>query len=148
MKKLHCIVLLSLTLLTGCASSQLATGLNNGQLLPCPDKPNCVNSMATDARHAIAPLSINSSTDEAKSNVISVLGKLDANNKIVVNEPNYLRVEFTSKLLRFVDDVEFYFIATTANTTKVQVRSASRVGYGDMGVNRDRIELIRSNLQR
>ena len=59
--------------------------------------------------------------------------------KVVSNKENFLHVEFTSKIFRFVDDVEFYFNEPGV----IHFRSASRIGYSDMGVNRDRIEEIR-----
>ena len=64
--------------------------------------------------------------------------------KIVSEQDNYLHIEFTSRIMRFVDDVEFYF-----NDTKkiIQVRSASRVGRSDFGVNRKRVEMIRSEFE-
>jgi len=55
-----------------------------------------------------------------------------------------MRVEFTSALFRFVDDVEFYFMKKQADTTIIHIRSASRIGYSDLGVNRKRIEKIRN----
>ena len=64
--------------------------------------------------------------------------------KIKVVEDNYIRAEFTSKVFRFVDDVEFYFPDTKSKETIIHVRSASRVGHSDFGVNRKRIEQIRS----
>ena len=64
--------------------------------------------------------------------------------KLVEEDEAYLRYEFTSLLLRFVDDVEFVF---DEETNTIQFRSASRTGYGDFGVNRRRMEDIRSRLQ-
>ncbi|MBA2690824.1 MAG: DUF1499 domain-containing protein, partial [Burkholderiales bacterium] len=63
---------------------------------------------------------------------------------VVKSEPNYLYARFTTKLMKFVDDVEFWFDPAT---NVIQVRSASRVGRGDMGVNRKRIEAIRAALE-
>ena len=59
---------------------------------------------------------------------------------VVADKPNYIRAEFTSKLMGFVDDGEFYF---PAEEGVIQVRSASRVGESDLGVNRRRVEQIR-----
>jgi uncharacterized protein (DUF1499 family) len=61
--------------------------------------------------------------------------------RIITEKDDYLYVEFTSALWRFVDDVEFYF--KDASKT-IQVRSASRLGRSDLGVNRKRIETIRA----
>jgi uncharacterized protein (DUF1499 family) len=63
--------------------------------------------------------------------------------KVVTAEPNYLYVEFTSKLMGYVDDTEFYL---DEKAGVIQVRSASRLGRSDFGVNRERIESIRAQL--
>jgi uncharacterized protein (DUF1499 family) len=60
---------------------------------------------------------------------------------------NYIRAEFVSKIFRFVDDVEFYFPDKKSKELLIHVRSASRVGYSDLGVNRMRIEQIRRKLK-
>jgi uncharacterized protein (DUF1499 family) len=65
--------------------------------------------------------------------------------KIITETPTYLYAEATSKVMRFVDDVEFLF-ADEAEISEVHVRSASRKGYRDFGVNRERIEQVRAKL--
>jgi uncharacterized protein (DUF1499 family) len=60
--------------------------------------------------------------------------------KVVRQEENYIRMECSSRLFRFVDDVEFWF--DDANKV-IHFRSASRKGYSDLGVNRKRVEQIR-----
>jgi len=117
-------------------------GLTDGRLAPCPDSPNCVSSTATDPRHAIAPFALDRSVAEAKSELKRVIAILPRA-KLIAERDNYLHFEFRSLIFRFVDDVEFH----VAETTKViHVRSASRVGHSDLGVNRRRIESIRSFL--
>lgn len=59
---------------------------------------------------------------------------------------NYIRAEFTSAVFRFTDDVEFYFQQEQAGEILIHIRSASRIGYSDFGVNRKRIEKIRSQM--
>ncbi len=63
--------------------------------------------------------------------------------RIVREQPGYLQAEFTSRMLGFVDDVEFV-LEPTARV--IHVRSASRLGYRDFGVNRERVEAIRRQL--
>ena len=63
--------------------------------------------------------------------------------RVVKSAPDYLYAEFTTRLMKFVDDAEFWF--DPANKV-IQVHSASRVGRGDFGVNRKRIEAIRAAL--
>ncbi|GJM13365.1 MAG: hypothetical protein DHS20C12_17680 [Pseudohongiella sp.] len=111
-------------------------GVINGRLTACPESPNCVSSYESSEQHSIAALSAN------LSQIQDVLLAMDEAN-IVEQSGNYLYAEFTSSLMGYVDDVEFLFDAGS-NTT--QVRSASRLGYSDLGANRKRIEAIRARL--
>ncbi|NBV22567.1 MAG: DUF1499 domain-containing protein [Proteobacteria bacterium] len=117
-------------------------GLTNGKLAPCPDSPNCVSSSATDIRHAIAPYALDRSLGAAKEELRQAVARMPRT-KLITDHDNYLHFEFRSLIFRFVDDVEFHLDAVT-NT--IQVRSASRVGYYDLGVNRRRIEKLRALL--
>jgi uncharacterized protein (DUF1499 family) len=108
-------------------------------LRTCPDKPNCVSTQATDENHAITPFQYKKSRAEAKEALKAVLATLPRS-KLVDEGESYLHYEFTSLLLRFVDDVEFRFDETTKT---IHFRSASRIGYSDFGVNRKRMEQIR-----
>ena len=114
-------------------------------LPPCPDSPNCVSTLAPpqDDRHAIRPYTYSKTTSEVKAALKAVVAGLPRT-KLVQDEDLYLHYEFTSLLLRFVDDVEFLF---DEEAKTIHFRSASRVGYGDLGVNRRRMEDIRSRLQ-
>lgn len=109
-------------------------------LSSCPSSPNCVSTLAKDERHAIAPLRYRKSRAEAKEALKEVLRSLPRT-KLVEEDESYLHYEFTSLIMRFVDDVEFLF---DDETKTVHFRSASRTGYGDLGVNRKRMEEIRS----
>ncbi len=109
------------------------------QLAPCPSSPNCVSTQAHDQDHAIKPLRYQKSKAEAKQVVKDSILSLPRT-KLVEEDETYLHYEFTSLLLRFVDDVEFLF----ADETKtIHFRSASRTGHSDFGVNRRRMEEIR-----
>lgn len=108
-------------------------------LSPCPSSPNCVSTQATDERHAIAPFLYKKSRAEAKEALKAVCTTLPRT-KLVEEDESYLHYEVTSLLLRFVDDVEFLF---DDNTKTVHFRSASRTGYSDLGVNRQRMEQLR-----
>jgi len=138
-------VAISLLFLVGCSSTAPKLGVENGQLVQCSTKPNCVNSVATDEEHQIAPITLAVSALSAKNSILKALNKLPRV-KIITSKNTYIRAEFTSKILGFVDDVEFYFPNSSPKETVIQVRSASRVGYSDFGANRDRIELIRDQL--
>ncbi|BFU95401.1 MAG: hypothetical protein NTNFB02_21230 [Nitrospira sp.] len=108
-------------------------------LPPCPSSPNCVSTLAEDERHAIAPFRYTKSRAEAKKALKTTLGTLPRS-KLVEEDEAYLHYEFTSLIFRFVDDVEFLF---DDQRRVIHFRSASRVGYGDFGVNRRRMEQIR-----
>ncbi len=122
---------------SGC--SQPKIGMKNGRLLPCPSSPNCVSSQGQDKTHKVAPLVYTGPEDAAHAALISVLRSMPRS-RIVTDTGQYIHATFTSRIFRFVDDVEFYFDAATKT---IQVRSASRVGYSDLGVNRKRVEKIR-----
>jgi len=110
---------------------------------PCPHSPNCVSSSASDPRHRMAPLQFECSLSEAQSAVGDAL-EADGG-RIVVIEDDYVRAEFTSRLFGFVDDVE---LALDAAPNRIDFRSASRVGYSDLGVNRRRIRRLVNRLEK
>ncbi|WP_193196150.1 DUF1499 domain-containing protein [Nostoc sp. MG11] len=118
-------------------------GVNNGKLAPCPNSPNCVSSQSSDATHQIAPL-ITSNPESAIATLKGIIKSLPRT-KIITESKDYLYAEFKSALMGFVDDVEFY-LDRKANV--IQVRSASRLGQSDLGVNRQRIETIRAQLNK
>lgn len=140
------IVLTSLIFLSGCAAVIPKLGIENGQLTECQTTPNCVISQARDKTHYIEPILTTGKPLEVKNHILKILNELKRS-KIIVAEDNYIRAEFTSKVLRFVDDVEFYFPDTKSKEMTVHVRSASRVGHSDFGMNRKRIEQIRSKFK-
>jgi len=112
-------------------------------LKPCPSSPNCVSSLAEDARHRVPPLSWTGELTQAKARLRrAVLAAGDAT--FVVEADTYWQLEFRSRLFRFVDDVEFLF---DREHRLIHVRSASRVGYSDLGVNRKRVETIRARFR-
>ena len=109
-------------------------------LEPCPSSPNCVSTQAQDLGHAIAPFRYRKSRAEAKEALKELVRSL-SRTKLVEEDESYLHYEFTSLLFRFVDDVEFLF---DDDTKTIHFRSSSRTGYGDLGVNRKRMEQVRS----
>lgn len=121
------------------ASALAEIGLDNGNLSPCPTSPNCVVSQNSDEEHAIAPISYQGDRTTAKETLLKVLSVVPRT-QVIANTDNYIHTESTSRLFKFVDDAEFYF---PEGDNLIQVRSASRVGESDLGVNRRRIEQIR-----
>ena len=140
MKILSIPLLLSLSLL-GCAGTKPAgLGVKDGRFAPCPSTPNCVSSQSIDPEHAVAPLRFTTSPDQAMARLKKIITGM-TRAKIVEERGSYLHAEFTSLIFRFVDDVEFYM---DADTKLIQIRSASRVGRSDFGVNRKRVDEIRA----
>ena len=123
----------------GCAGERPQNlGTKDGQLVACPSSPNCVSSQAADDGHRIAPLTFNGDPDAAFTRLKQVLGRR-GDTTIIEEQPGYLRVEFRTVL--FVDDGEFLL---DRSRSAIQVRSASRLGYSDLGKNRSRMEEIRT----
>jgi uncharacterized protein (DUF1499 family) len=116
-------------------------GVKNGQLSPCPGSPNCVVSQGNpDAEHAIAPLAYSGDASSALAQLEAVITGMPRT-AIIEKTDTYLYAEFTSPLMGYVDDVEF---SVDPAQSVIHVRSASRLGESDLGVNRKRIEAIRS----
>jgi uncharacterized protein (DUF1499 family) len=111
-------------------------GARDGRLAPCKRSPNCVSSQAdpADREHYIAPLAYGGSIAELRR-ALEALPRVT----VIRAAPDYLYAEFRTPLLRYVDDVEFLKAGEL-----LHVRSASRLGHRDFGVNRRRIETIRA----
>lgn len=113
-------------------------GVNNGKLAPCPDTPNCVSTQATQDSQKMATLPYTGSLADAKAHLLRVV-QAQPGVELLMDQDNYLAFVFRSLLIGYPDDVEFYF----DDAAKViHFRSASRLGKGDMGVNRARMEAI------
>ena len=109
------------------------------RLTPCPSSPNCVSSLSRDRNHAIEPLQFTGSGDEARQRLAGILAKMKRA-RVTVAERDYIHAEFRSRIFRFVDDVEFWF---SDEKKIIHVKSASRIGYSDLGANRRRVERLR-----
>jgi len=118
-------------------------GVKDGQLAACPGKPNCVSSQAKSARQRVAPLRLSGEPDAAMKRLKDVVNNM-AGASLVEESSQYLYFECASKLLGFVDDLEFYCVP---EEEIIHVRSASRLGYSDLGVNRKRVEGIRRKFE-
>lgn len=139
---LRWIVVLFLVLGSWCVVTNLAPkslGVANGRLRPCPASPNCVCSCDAEPGHAIPPLRFAGSAEHAFQRLRKVLVAMPRT-RIRRDEAAYLHAECRSLVFRFVDDVEFLL---DADAGIIHVRSASRLGYSDLGVNRRRVEAIR-----
>lgn len=109
----------------------------------CPTSPNCVVSQGADEKHAIDPISYHISREDARQTLIKVLSVVPRT-EVIEQTDNYIHATSKSRIFKFVDDVEFYF---PSDENVIHVRSASRVGDSDLGVNRRRIEQIRLALR-
>lgn len=128
---------------SGCAAPRPDNlGLNGGRLFDCPSSPNCISSQAdpADAEHYAAPLSFEGDAaaawERAKAAALSLSGA-----RLFEEREGYAAFEYTSRVMRFVDDLE---LVLDAPARVIHLRSASRIGYSDLGANRKRIEALRA----
>jgi uncharacterized protein (DUF1499 family) len=119
-------------------------GVLDGRLAPCPDSPNCVSTQAADREHRIEPISFEGPAASIIPRLKTALASVPRM-RIVAEKGDYLHAEATSLIFRFVDDVEFF---VDREARLIHVRSASRVGHSDLGVNRRSMEQIRSEFLR
>ena len=118
-------------------------GVKDDRLSACPSSPNCVSSQSEDEKHKIDPILFNSTPAEAMDRLKQVIQGM-ARTTIVRETPEYLHVEFRT-LLGFVDDGEFF---VDGSQKVIHLRSASRVGYWDVGMNRRRMAFVREEFGR
>jgi uncharacterized protein (DUF1499 family) len=113
------------------------------RLKPVLKSPNCVSSRAPseDREHHVAPLAVPGDRDTAMER-IKHLVLLMPRTRVQAEEPGYLHLVVTTRILRFKDDLELEW----AEDGRIDVRSASRVGRSDLGANRKRVEALRSML--
>ena len=112
-------------------------------LAPCPDKPNCVSSEAEAGQHYIDPFIITGEPNQAWQALQSVIEQM-ARTEVQTIDDTYIHAEAKSRFFGFVDDVEFLL---QPEKKRIAIRSASRTGFADLGVNRKRLEKIRKMLQ-
>jgi uncharacterized protein (DUF1499 family) len=118
-------------------------GATNGQLQPVDSKPwNAVSSFAESKYHKIAPIAAGNNPQKRFAQLKALIAA-DPMATLIKAESNYLYAEFRTKLLGFVDDVEFLL---DPKAKLIHARSASRLGRKDFGVNRARIEMLRTRL--
>ena len=113
------------------------------RLSPCPNSPNCVSSQSTDSARFIEPLRYTGNLADARQRLIALLEN-SKRARLIRVETDYIHAEFRSLIFNFVDDVEFYF---SSEDRIIHVRSASRTGYYDFGVNRKRVEQLRGTFE-
>lgn len=109
-------------------------------LPPCPPTPNCVSTEAAEPSRRMEPIPFTGSAEEAVARLAATVERMPGG-RVVRREGDRVHAEFTSRLLRFVDDVD---LVVDREAHVVRFRSASRTGYWDLGANRRRMERLRS----
>jgi len=120
-------------------------GVKDGKLARCKSSPNCVSSQADqgDAEHYIAPIAFKGGALDAMAAARRAIEGMEGST-VVRHEGNYLYAEFRTRLMRFVDDLELTY---DEKAGVLHVRSASRLGRRDFGVNRARVEALRARIE-
>lgn len=138
----HLLLFISLAACAGAPPPPVAAPTSTA-LPPCPDSPNCVSSQADprDAEHHTEPLPLHGDPEDAIARLAALIGAHERT-RITHTDDRVLRATYTSRIFRFVDDVEL-----RVDTTKglVHIRSASRVGHDDLEANPKRVERIRAD---
>jgi len=138
--------ILMVLLLSGCSGTAPEDlGAEDGALKPCPETPNCVSTQAkkSDTEHRMEPIAYVGGKGDAKAAIMETIEE-SSRASILENGESYVRAEFTSRIFRFVDDVEFYI---DEEERLIHFRSASRIGSSDMGANRERMTELRKDLK-
>jgi uncharacterized protein (DUF1499 family) len=131
---------LALTAGAACVSQRpVEAGLVDGRLRPCPDSPNCVCSEAGEGESAIEPFAFEGDPDRAFRSLLDFVAS-EPRTRVVRVEGDWAHLVFFTRFLHFADDLE---LRLDRDARVIQVRSASRVGYSDLGTNRERVEELR-----
>ena len=120
-------------------------GVKDGKFLACPSSPNCVNSQGdpSDQEHFIAPIANGGSSSAAIAKLKTIVEGMERSTIIEATD-TYLWALFTSKIMGFGDDLEFY---AEPSSDVIHVRCAARLGRSDLGANRKRVDAIREKFQ-
>jgi len=115
-------------------------GIKEGTLALCENKPNCVCSLDNRPNHMISPLDWTGSEALGIAKTEELVNSFPRT-RVISKSGNYLHAEFATPLFGYVDDVEFL---VDVKAKKIHLRSASRLGYSDLGANRSRVEKLKS----
>jgi uncharacterized protein (DUF1499 family) len=131
--------LLTVSMVGSVLGREQNSGGDGVQIAPCPQSPNCVSSLDQDPDHRVKPLRHDLTDNQALTRLRSIIETMPRT-KVVQSTNRYLHVEFRSAIFGFVDDLE---LLIAENPGVIHIRSSSRIGYWDFGVNRRRVERIR-----
>lgn len=137
------VLICALSIISCAGKPPVDLGVTGVNFAPCPKSPNCVSSDSTDNDHKVSPLQLNASSELVWSAAREYL-VTQPRTQIISETPDYIHAEFESLIFGFVDDLEIHLRAADGI---IAIRSASRSGYSDFGVNRDRVEKMRANLK-
>lgn len=117
-----------------------SVGAKAGSLALCGNKPNCVCSIDNRPINMISPLDWSGSESMGIEKIETLVNSYPRT-KVISKSGNYLHAEFRTLIFGYVDDVEFL---VDVNAKKIHIRSASRLGYSDLGANLSRVEILRT----
>ena len=136
------VIMMSITLFSCAGQTPKDIGVFNNKFSPCPESPNCVSSDANDKDHFIQVFKLNQSLENNWKNIFDMVSSLSRTKIISFNE-QYIHAECSSAIFGFVDDLQLHL---RKKDEIVAVKSASRLGYSDFGVNRRRVTDLRELL--
>jgi uncharacterized protein (DUF1499 family) len=138
------ISLMMLTIINGSSEAKPEININGEKNIGgCSDRLNCVSSQSSNGRHAVKPFRLKGTPAKSWNNIANFVANMPRTT-IVDASDQYLHAECKSRLLGFIDDLE---LQLDPSTGLIAIRSASRVGHYDFGVNRRRVEKLRNTLQ-
>lgn len=133
----------AIALIAGCSAAPVNDAVAKYErMAPCSSAPHCVSSLAADSDRRVEPLHFSGSRADAHARLLKLLRALPRT-QVVTDESDYVHALVTTATVGFTDDVEFEFASARIGGI-IQVRSSSRIGYYDFGVNRGRVENLRS----
>ena len=136
--------LMLVTILWGCSRNPAERhNSESSEFLDCPDTPNCVSSLAKNPKYRVEPFRLKKDPKTSWDIVQKIVASLPRT-KIVLADNNDIHAECRSLIFRFVDDLTLHL---TPSNGLIDIHSASRIGYSDLGVNRRRVENIRKILR-
>ena len=113
-------------------------GMKNGAFAPLDEKPHGVSTQADDPEKQVAPLPFSGDLQNTKALFLKACDAYGTY-KVAEEKPNYMHLIFTTGTMKYKDDVEVYF---DTDAQQIEYRSQSRIGYSDMGLNRERYDVI------
>lgn len=134
-------LMLAVAALSGCGIGSNVLRGADGKLAPCTGGPHCVSTQSRDPDRKVEPLRYTGGMDAGHARLVAII-KAMPGAAIVTEQADYIHASYTTAVMKYVDDLELVFSAPGV----IEVRSSSRIGYADGGLNRRRVEAIRAEL--